>query len=84
MALPQTTREYRLPKADGIHCLTLQESPIPKLKSLEVLLKVHAVSLQVRSSHPALLIRHALLTAAPFPSTAYSSAISSLRRVSTR
>ncbi|PIL25801.1 hypothetical protein GSI_11551 [Ganoderma sinense ZZ0214-1] len=48
MALQQTTREYRLPKADGFHNLTLQEAPIPQLKSDEVLLKVHAVSLQYR------------------------------------
>nr|VWP01692.1 RNA pyrophosphohydrolase (EC ((Di)nucleoside polyphosphate hydrolase) [Ganoderma boninense] len=48
MALPQTTREYRLPKVDGFHNLTLQEGPIPPLKSNEVLLKVHAVSLQYR------------------------------------
>ncbi|KAI1790518.1 NAD(P)-binding protein [Ganoderma leucocontextum] len=49
MSLPQTTgREYRLPKVDGFHNLTLQEAPIPKLRSTEVLLKVHAVSLQYR------------------------------------
>ncbi|PIL25844.1 hypothetical protein GSI_11597 [Ganoderma sinense ZZ0214-1] len=48
MSLPKTTREYRLPKVDGFHNLTLQEAPIPKLKSTEVLVKVHAVSLQYR------------------------------------
>nr|VWP01680.1 Glutamyl-tRNA synthetase (EC [Ganoderma boninense] len=48
MSLPQTTREYRLSKADGFHNLALQEAPIPPLKSTEVLLKVHAVSLQYR------------------------------------
>nr|VWO97470.1 N/A [Ganoderma boninense] len=48
MSLPQTTREYRLPKVDGFHNLTLQEGAIPPLKSTEVLLKVHAVSLQYR------------------------------------
>ena len=71
VSLPQTTREYRLPKVrrrllgsvickkyiwlncfclqiDGFHNLTLQEAPIPKLKSIEVLVKVHAVSLQYR------------------------------------
>uniref|UniRef100_A0A5K1JVT0 Cell surface hydrophobicity-associated protein n=1 Tax=Ganoderma boninense TaxID=34458 RepID=A0A5K1JVT0_9APHY len=48
MSLPKTTREYRLPKADGFHNLTLQESPIPTLKSTEVLVKIHAVSLQNR------------------------------------
>ena len=45
--IPQTTHEYRLPKADGFHNLTIVEAPIPKLKSTEVLIKIHAVSLQV-------------------------------------
>ncbi|KAI0742920.1 NAD-P-binding protein [Daedaleopsis nitida] len=48
MSIPQKTREYRLPKVDGFHNLTLQEAAIPKLKSTEVLVKVHAVSLQYR------------------------------------
>ncbi|KAI0830281.1 chaperonin 10-like protein [Trametes gibbosa] len=48
MSIPQTTREYRLPKADGFHNLTLTEAPLPKLKEAEVLVKVHAVSLQYR------------------------------------
>ncbi|KAI0768997.1 NAD-P-binding protein [Trametes elegans] len=49
MSIPQTTREYRLPKVDGFHNLTLVDSvPIPKLKATEVLVKVHAVSLQYR------------------------------------
>ncbi|CCM00054.1 uncharacterized protein FIBRA_02080 [Fibroporia radiculosa] len=48
MALPTTTREYRLPKTDGIHNLTLTEAALPPLKSSEVLVKVHAVSLQYR------------------------------------
>ncbi|KAH9931610.1 NAD-P-binding protein [Epithele typhae] len=48
MSIPQTTREYRLPKKEGFHDLTLVESPIPKLKATEVLLKVHAVSLNFR------------------------------------
>ncbi|EIW56493.1 NAD-P-binding protein [Trametes versicolor FP-101664 SS1] len=48
MSIPQTTREYRLPKADGFHNLTLTSSPIPALKATEVLVKVHAVSLQYR------------------------------------
>ncbi|TBU38096.1 NAD(P)-binding protein [Dichomitus squalens] len=48
MSIPQKTREYRLPKVDGFHNLTLTEAPLPKLKSTEVLLKVHAVSLQYR------------------------------------
>ncbi|KAL1943195.1 hypothetical protein VTO73DRAFT_4270 [Trametes versicolor] len=48
MTVPQTTREYRLPKLDGFQNLTLVEAPIPKLKATEVLVKVHAVSLQYR------------------------------------
>ncbi|OSD02944.1 NAD-P-binding protein [Trametes coccinea BRFM310] len=48
MSIPQNTREYRLPKADGFHNLTLTSSPIPPLKSTDVLVKVHAVSLQYR------------------------------------
>ncbi|KAI0673129.1 NAD-P-binding protein [Trametes maxima] len=48
MSVPQKTREYRLPKVDGFHNLTLTEAPIPQLKATEVLVKVHAVSLQFR------------------------------------
>jgi len=48
MPVPTTTREYRLPKADGFHNLTLQEASIRTPKSTEVLVKVHAVSLQYR------------------------------------
>ncbi|KAI0767112.1 NAD-P-binding protein [Fomes fomentarius] len=48
MSVPQKTREYRLPKVDGFHNLTLQEAAIPKLQASEVLVKVHAVSLQSR------------------------------------
>ncbi|KAH9852962.1 NAD-P-binding protein [Lenzites betulinus] len=48
MSIPQTTREYRLPKVDGIHNLTLISSPIPSLKAADVLVKIHAVSLQYR------------------------------------
>ncbi|KAI0632997.1 NAD-P-binding protein [Trametes polyzona] len=48
MSIPQKTREYRLPKVDGFHNLTLTEAPIPTLKATEVLVKVHAVSLQYR------------------------------------
>ncbi|KAI0326840.1 NAD-P-binding protein [Cubamyces sp. BRFM 1775] len=47
-SIPQKTREYRLPKADGFQSLTLTEAPIPQLKATEVLVKVHAVSLQYR------------------------------------
>ncbi|OJT02686.1 Zinc-type alcohol dehydrogenase-like protein [Trametes pubescens] len=35
-------------QADGFHNLTLTQSPIPKLKATEVLVKVHAVSLNYR------------------------------------
>ncbi|EPS95802.1 NAD-binding protein [Fomitopsis schrenkii] len=48
MSIPTTTREYRLPKSDGFHNLTLKEASIPAPKSTEVLVKVHAVSLQYR------------------------------------
>ncbi|KAI0673166.1 NAD-P-binding protein [Trametes maxima] len=48
MSVPQKTREYRLPKIDGFHNLTLTEASIPNLKGTEVLVKVHAVSLQYR------------------------------------
>ncbi|KAI0758950.1 NAD-P-binding protein [Fomes fomentarius] len=48
MSVPQKTREYRLPKVDGFHNLTLQEAEIPKLRATQVLVKVHAVSLQYR------------------------------------
>ncbi|OCH90148.1 NAD(P)-binding protein [Obba rivulosa] len=48
MGLPTTTREYRVPKTDGIHNLTLQEAKLPPIKSSDVLVKIHAVSLQYR------------------------------------
>ncbi|EMD30916.1 hypothetical protein CERSUDRAFT_120256 [Gelatoporia subvermispora B] len=48
MGIPTTTREYRLPKVDGFHNLTVQEATVPPPKSSEVLVKVHAVSLQFR------------------------------------
>ncbi|KAL1943208.1 hypothetical protein VTO73DRAFT_4283 [Trametes versicolor] len=48
MSIPNKTREYRLPKVDGFHNLTLTSSPIPPLKATEVLVKVHAVSLNYR------------------------------------
>ncbi|KAH9894770.1 NAD-P-binding protein [Cubamyces lactineus] len=47
-SIPLRTREYRIPKADGFQSLTLTEAPIPQLKATEVLIKVHAVSLQYR------------------------------------
>ncbi|KII94421.1 hypothetical protein PLICRDRAFT_675717 [Plicaturopsis crispa FD-325 SS-3] len=40
-----TSREYRLPELDGVHNLTIGEAPLPKLKATEVLVKIHAVSL---------------------------------------
>ncbi|OJT02677.1 Zinc-type alcohol dehydrogenase-like protein [Trametes pubescens] len=48
MSVPLKTREYRLPKTEGFQSLTLTESPIPQLKATEVLVKVHAVSLNYR------------------------------------
>ncbi|KAI0919452.1 hypothetical protein AcW1_003306 [Taiwanofungus camphoratus] len=48
MTLPTTTREYRLPKVDGFHNLTLKQASVPPPKSSEVLVKIHAVSLQYR------------------------------------
>ncbi|KAH9941008.1 NAD(P)-binding protein [Amylocystis lapponica] len=48
MAIPTTTREYRLPKADGFKSLVIQNASVRPPKSSEVLLKVHAVSLQYR------------------------------------
>ncbi|KAF9820798.1 hypothetical protein IEO21_01241 [Rhodonia placenta] len=47
MPIPTTTREYRLPKVDGFHNLTIREASIRPPKSSEVLVKVHAVSLQL-------------------------------------
>ncbi|OBZ74303.1 hypothetical protein A0H81_05552 [Grifola frondosa] len=48
MTIPTTTRDSYgpLPKVHGFHDLTLQEAIIRPLKSSEVLIKVHAVSLQ--------------------------------------
>ncbi|KAI0632995.1 NAD-P-binding protein [Trametes polyzona] len=48
MPLPATILEYRLPKVEGFHCLTLNEVPLPTLKATQVLVKVHAVSIQYR------------------------------------
>ncbi|KZT21275.1 NAD-P-binding protein [Neolentinus lepideus HHB14362 ss-1] len=42
------TRSYRLPKYEGIQSLVLEEGPVPKPKDNEVLVKVHAVSLNYR------------------------------------
>ena len=48
ISLPQTTREYRLPEADGFYSLILRGASIPKIKSTEVPVKVHATCIQVR------------------------------------
>ncbi|KZT18108.1 NAD-P-binding protein [Neolentinus lepideus HHB14362 ss-1] len=48
MAIPTTTREYRLPKYDGYQSLTIQEASLPPPKAGEVLVKIIAVSLQYR------------------------------------
>ncbi|KAH9936921.1 NAD(P)-binding protein [Amylocystis lapponica] len=48
MAVPPTTREWHLPKAEGFRSLALRETSVRPPKSYEVLLKVHAVSLQYR------------------------------------
>ncbi|TFK48232.1 NAD-P-binding protein [Heliocybe sulcata] len=48
MAIPTTTREYRLPKYDGYHNLTVKEASLPPPKANEVLVKIVAVSLQFR------------------------------------
>ncbi|TFY58949.1 hypothetical protein EVJ58_g6092 [Rhodofomes roseus] len=48
MPVPTTTREYRLLKPEGFDKLTLTEASIRTPKSTEVLVKVHAVSLQFR------------------------------------
>ncbi|KZT21809.1 NAD(P)-binding protein [Neolentinus lepideus HHB14362 ss-1] len=46
--IPSKTRAYRLPKNEGIRSLVLEEEPVPKPKDNEVLVKVHAVSLNYR------------------------------------
>ncbi|KAL0576243.1 hypothetical protein V5O48_005725 [Marasmius crinis-equi] len=48
MAIPTTTREYFFPEFGTYANLTLRETPLQPLKSIEVLVKVHAVSLQHR------------------------------------
>ncbi|KDQ58231.1 hypothetical protein JAAARDRAFT_35041 [Jaapia argillacea MUCL 33604] len=48
MSIPTTTREYRLPKVDGIHNLQVQEGSIKPPGDSEVLVKIYAVSLQFR------------------------------------
>ncbi|KZP33158.1 NAD-P-binding protein [Athelia psychrophila] len=49
MSIPDTAREYRLPKyASGIQSLAIHHAPIAKPKPDEVLVKIHAVSLNYR------------------------------------
>ncbi|KAF9480687.1 NAD(P)-binding protein [Pholiota conissans] len=48
MAVPTTTRRYVLTELGSYKNLTLQEAPVPKLKANDVLVKIHAVSLQYR------------------------------------
>ncbi|KZP07687.1 NAD(P)-binding protein [Athelia psychrophila] len=49
MSLPHTAREYRLPKSGaGIEGLVFQTSAIASPKATEVLVKIHAVSLNYR------------------------------------
>ncbi|KAF9045162.1 hypothetical protein BJ165DRAFT_1475758 [Panaeolus papilionaceus] len=46
--LPTTTQSYVLPKVGSYKQLVLRETPIPQISSHDVLVKVHAVSLQYR------------------------------------
>ncbi|KAJ2919575.1 hypothetical protein MD484_g840, partial [Candolleomyces efflorescens] len=46
--LPETTREYVLTKVGAYRNLEIRESPVQKLGASDVLVKVHAVSLQYR------------------------------------
>ncbi|KZO99189.1 NAD-P-binding protein [Calocera viscosa TUFC12733] len=46
--IPATAKEYRLPNFESIDSLTLGEGPVPTPGYGEVLLKVHAVSLNYR------------------------------------
>ncbi|KII90099.1 hypothetical protein PLICRDRAFT_579311 [Plicaturopsis crispa FD-325 SS-3] len=47
-SLPTVSRAYRLPKFEGIQSLTLSQIDVPPLKATEVLVKIHAVSLNFR------------------------------------
>lgn len=49
MGIPTRTREYRLPTKEGPGSLVIQEADVTALRSDEVLVKVMAVSLQVRT-----------------------------------
>ncbi|EPQ55962.1 NAD P-binding protein [Gloeophyllum trabeum ATCC 11539] len=46
--IPTKAREYRLPNFEGIQSLTLQEVEVPQPGAKEVLVKIHAVSLNYR------------------------------------
>ncbi|EPQ55958.1 NAD P-binding protein [Gloeophyllum trabeum ATCC 11539] len=46
--IPAMSREYRLAKNEGIQSLTLREAPVPTPGDKEVLVKIHAVSLNYR------------------------------------
>ncbi|KAI0337720.1 NAD-P-binding protein [Trametopsis cervina] len=48
MSIPAEARQYVLPKFDGINNLTVRQAPVPKPGKGEVLVKVHAVSLNYR------------------------------------
>ncbi|KAK1230827.1 hypothetical protein PQX77_006067 [Marasmius sp. AFHP31] len=48
MSIPKTTREYYLQEIGSYKNLKLREAPLQPPKSFEVLVKVHAVSLQYR------------------------------------
>ncbi|KAJ7633631.1 hypothetical protein DFH06DRAFT_1101074 [Mycena polygramma] len=48
MALPVTTRQYFYPQRGSYNNLVLHEAPLAPLKSNEVLVRIHAVSLQYR------------------------------------
>ncbi|KAF9815574.1 hypothetical protein IEO21_04495 [Rhodonia placenta] len=63
MSTPTTFREYRLPEV-GIHNLTLREAATSPINASEVLVKVHAVSLQ---SHSARQYRDLLVSRGQYP-----------------
>jgi NADPH:quinone reductase-like Zn-dependent oxidoreductase len=48
MSLPATTLQYSFPPVGSYKDLVLKEAPVSKVKASEVLVKVHAVSLQFR------------------------------------
>ncbi|KAF8154186.1 hypothetical protein B0H34DRAFT_784150 [Crassisporium funariophilum] len=48
MSIPATTREYSIPQVGSYKSLVINEASIAKPRSTEVLVKIHAVSLQFR------------------------------------